>query len=166
MTPIIPETCRIPKQVKKEEQKRLRRIAERQMWLGQNALRIKSRERSRLSVADEGHAAEYYQHPGRMPLSYIDKMVYINLFGLSTSLSAHSWAWEYFMSPPKSVLKWGLKRKLAYLKKDDYLIERDGGRQGLGQHELTRACIERGKPVLDKTEAEMRQELEKWYGRL
>ena len=84
---------------------------------------------------------------------------------LSARLDAHSWVWDkLFLTPPRPLLRWDVGKRLAYLKKDDGLIERDGGWQGLGAVEVRRACKERGIDVLEKSEGELRKGLAGWFG--
>lgn len=91
----------------------------------------------------------------------------LHLFGLltlSSKLDAHGKLWDLLLlTPPKGVLRWGLKRRLQYLQKDDELIMRDGGWQGLGREEGIRACMERGIDVLGRSDKELRGDLKAWF---
>jgi hypothetical protein len=162
LTPVVPEACRIPKQVHKTLVGLEKRRKERQRRLAIDAARLIQRDRQ-AGTAQASHSLE----PPFTNLTpqAVDKLDLFSLLTVSSKLDAHSKIWDWlFLTPPKGVLKWGVKRKLGYLTRDDQLIARDGGWQGLGKHEVERACVERGIDVLVRSESDLRRELAKWYG--
>lgn len=94
----------------------------------------------------------------------LQKLHLFGLLTLSSKLDAHSKLWDLlFLTPPKSVLRWGLRRRLEYLQKDDGLVVRDGGWQALGKEEGIRACVERGIDVMGRSDKDLRGELKAWF---
>ncbi|KAF2685586.1 hypothetical protein K458DRAFT_416821 [Lentithecium fluviatile CBS 122367] len=160
ITPLIPEPCRIPAQIQRKLQKAETLKKERERRLALDAARLVSRDR-KPGITSTGVVA-----PQAVHLSEVKNMDLYTLLSLSTTLNCHSWAWDkMFMTPPKAVLKWGVRRKMEYLKRDDALIERDGGWAALEKREMERACMERGLRVLGRKEEELRKELAGWFRR-
>jgi hypothetical protein len=67
------------------------------------------------------------------------------------------------VTPPKFWLQRNVRKNVEYLRKDDELIEKNGGYQGLEKREVERACFERGMDVLGKKEEDLRRMLGVWY---
>ncbi|KAF2000475.1 hypothetical protein P154DRAFT_411181, partial [Amniculicola lignicola CBS 123094] len=162
LTPVVPESCRIPAQVEREQTKKETRRRERERRLALDAHRLLARDRK----VGTGQAAQAIPSPQAVQLDDVKRLDLLSLLTLSTKLDTHSKFWDFlFITPPKGVLRWGLQRQLSYLHKDDALIQRDGGWQGLGKEEVQRACVERGFDVLGKSEGDMRKALAGWYAR-
>jgi hypothetical protein len=153
LTPIIPEACRIPSQIMRLDEKvekrrgdRLHRLDTRNPGDAARGLDVKNvgaRSLSRLDIND---------------LSVWDAHV------LAARFDAYSAVWDWVSAtPPKQMLIRNLRKTIEYLKKDDELIVRDGGCQGLEKREVERACRERGIDVLGKKEEELRRGLLRWF---
>jgi hypothetical protein len=163
LTPLVPEACRIPAQVKRDLEKKENRRRERGRRLALDAPRLIQADRQ-LGVGQSTQQVSV-SSPRNLDLKEVEKLDGFTLLNVSTKLDVYSRLWDWlFVRPPKPLLKWELKRKLAYLKKDDELLERDGGWQGLGRQELERASVERGIDVLGKSEADLRKSLAQWFG--
>lgn len=161
LTPVVPEACRIPNQNKKDVEKIEKRRRERMRRLAMDAARLIQQDRR----PGTGQSAAPMRSPRTMDVKEVESLDLFNLLNISSKLDAHSKFWDWlFITPPKATLRRAVQKKLAYLKKDDALIERDGGWQGLGIDELRRACIERGIDVLGKNETDLRKGLADWYG--
>ena len=160
ITPLIPEPCRIPKQIHRKLHKSETRRTEREKRLALDAARLTARDRK------PGITSTAVVAPQAVRVDAIQTLDLYSLLNLSCKLDCHSWLWDkLFLTPPKSVLRWGLRRKLEYLSLDDGLIERDGGVQGLSKREVERACVERGVRVLGRKEEELRREMAAWFKR-
>jgi hypothetical protein len=162
LTPIVPEACRIPSQTRKSLKTLESRRREREQTIATQAAQLIHRDR-RPGVGQSTTQIEIYS--GCPKQEDIDRYSLYELLYVSTRLDAHSWLWEYYMTPPKAILRWGMKRKLEYLNKDDELILRDGGFQELSREETHRACIERGIYALDKSDHELKKRLAEWFGK-
>ncbi|KAF2794997.1 hypothetical protein K505DRAFT_324388 [Melanomma pulvis-pyrius CBS 109.77] len=162
ITPVIPEPCRIPGQTKRSLEKQEKRRRERQRRLGLDAARLVGTDR-KPGIPRSMNAVPAVNSVGPED---VDRLDLFSLLALSTKLDAHSKFWDFvFLTPPKSILRWDVGRKLAYLRKDDGLIQRDGGWQGLGKEEGKRACIERGINVLGRSDQNMRNDLAAWFAK-
>ena len=160
ITPLIPEPCRIPKQIQRKLRKAEARRKERERRIALDAARLVARDR-KPGITSTGVVA-----PQAVQLEAIPSMDVYSLLSLSTKLDCHSGIWDkLYLTPPKSVLRWAVRRKLEYLKRDDGLIERDGGWLGLSGREVERACVERGVRVLGRKEEELRREMAAWFKR-
>ncbi|KAF2738032.1 hypothetical protein EJ04DRAFT_460407 [Polyplosphaeria fusca] len=146
LTPVVPEACRIPGQVERVVRGVEGRRRERGRRVGLDGARMLVPPYRDVRLGELGH---------------------LDLLMLSARLDGHGRVWDWlFLTPPKWVLRMGLGRKLEYLRKDDELIERDGGKaawQRMGRIELERACVERGMDVLGKSEVELRKALAGWF---
>lgn len=161
VTPLIPEPCRIPAQVTRDVRKAEERRVARANKLMIEAARIVHRDRvpgASLKVQGQGMSRA-------LGVETVDQMDTLTLLNHAARLDAYSKIWDWLpISPPRAVVAWGLKKKLSYLRKDDELIIRDGGWQGLGPLEVRKVCFERGIEALEVGEREMRMQLAKWYG--
>jgi hypothetical protein len=158
ITPVVPEPCRIPAQIKRKLEKAATRRRERERRLALDAARLVSRDRKPGSIGT-GVVA-----PQAVQVEALEKMDLFALLSLSTRLDCHGGIWDkLFLTPPKPVLKWALKRRIDYLRNDDGLIERDGGWQGLNEQEIERACTERGVDILGKKKEVLRREIAAWF---
>ncbi|PVH97675.1 hypothetical protein DM02DRAFT_616312 [Periconia macrospinosa] len=161
LTPLIPEACRIPQQIDSKLRKAEARRQERLRRLALDAARLVARDRKPGAPMSPSAV-----RPAGVRPEDVDQLDYYTLLSLSSRLDAHGALWDrLFITPPKAWLKWGLKAKLEYLKRDDALIRRDGGPGSLGEKELKRACFERGINVVDVGESALRKELAKWFRR-
>ncbi|KAF2242017.1 hypothetical protein BU26DRAFT_524658 [Trematosphaeria pertusa] len=160
VTPLIPEPCRIPAQVRRGLHKKEIRRKERERRLAMDAARLVARDRK------PGTTPTGLVRPQTLRLEEVRKMDLYTLLTLSTRLDCHSGIWDrLFLTPPKALLKWALRKKVEYLRKDDGLIERDGGWQALESKEIQRACVERGISVVGRSEEALRRELAAWFKR-
>jgi hypothetical protein len=160
LTPLIPEPCRIPKQTHRTLEKSEIRRKERERRLALNAPRLVAKDR-KPGITSTGVVA-----PNAVHIDTVKNMDLFSLLTLSVKLDCHSRVWDWlFLTPPKGALRWGLRRKLEYLKRDDGLIERDGGLGGLSEREVRRACMERGVRVLGRKVEDLRRELAAWFKR-
>lgn len=178
ITPLIPEPCRIPSQVQrdlaKEENRRkdrmrnlnpakvMRLVAKEPPEPGKS-LTYTAKEVQDMKKADPStriiSGAESMRHITASELSHF------NAYLFATQYNAYARFWDWVnVTPPKRLLQHNLKKKLEYLKKDDELIQRDGGWMALEKREVERACRERGLDVLGKKEEELRKTLAVWYG--
>lgn len=168
MTPLVPEACRIPNQVKKELTKLENKRKDRLHRAGLDAMRLISQDRkiasspTALQNASSVNAifgAEALQNLNPLQMSYYE------LFLASAQYDCHSRIFDIFrITPPKFWLQRGVRKRFTYLRKDDELISRDGGVRALEKQEVEKACTERGIDVLNKREDELRKALSKWYG--
>ncbi|KAE9988931.1 hypothetical protein EG328_005641 [Venturia inaequalis] len=147
LTPIVPYTCRIPRQVEKT-----RRALE---------------ETRRKSF--RGEIDGYIPTPTRRGkngegVKSLEECEKGQLMHISRSLGLHSRLWDYtkgFM-PGSGILKYRVRKHLDYLAQDDALLVRDGGVQKLNQEEVMLACEQRGIDVLGRREEYLKDVLERW----
>ncbi|KAE9978558.1 hypothetical protein BLS_000491 [Venturia inaequalis] len=147
LTPIVPYTCRIPRQVEKT-----RRALE---------------ETRRKSF--RGELDGYIPTPTRRGkngegVKSLEECEKGQLMHISRSLGLHSRLWDYtkgFM-PGSGILKYRVRKHLDYLAQDDALLVRDGGVQKLNQEEVMLACEQRGIDVLGRREEYLKDVLERW----
>ncbi|ORY06021.1 hypothetical protein BCR34DRAFT_626749 [Clohesyomyces aquaticus] len=166
ITPVVPEACRIPMQVDKALRKKEERRHERLRRVGLDAARLIQKDRKPGSgLSSQSRLGKGVQQGvGHVRVKDLEKMGTWDLVNLSARLDAHSRVWDWmFVYPPKGILRWGVKRKLEYLERDDGLIGRDGGWERLSGVEVRRACEERGIYVLGKSEKDMGRELGMWF---
>ncbi|QDS71525.1 hypothetical protein FKW77_005113 [Venturia effusa] len=146
-TPIVPYTCRIPRQIEKT-----RRTLE---------------ERRRKSF--RGVIDGYVPTPLRRGtegdwVRGLEECEKGQLMHISRSLGLHSALWDYSrgLFPGSGILRYRLGRYLKYLERDDALLVRDGGVRKLNWEELLLACEQRGIDVLGRREEGLREVLERW----
>lgn len=86
------------------------------------------------------------------------------LLHISRSLGLHGRFWDLSggILPPVLLVKGKLKRRLAYLEKDDALLARDGDVETLRDEEVRIACEERGIDVLGQDVETLRDLLRQW----
>ncbi|KAF2470268.1 uncharacterized protein BDR25DRAFT_334370 [Lindgomyces ingoldianus] len=156
ITPLVPEVCRIPAQVRKELEKLEKTRRERV-----EKMIMSVKEELRL----EGRHVVKLRAPQTVQVEEVRRLSRVDLISVSAKLDAHSRVLDYLprIGPVVVALRWGLERKLRYLCTDDDLIMKDGGWQGLGKEEVRRACVDRGIDVLGRSEAEMRKGLAGWF---
>jgi hypothetical protein len=157
LTPVVPEPCRIPKQVNRDLEKSERRRQMRLRGIQMNAFRIAHEHRS-------GSASVMSKMEVTNPASVGPEMVkgldYLSLITLGARLGCYG---RFWVLPPAGLLRWRVRRRLEYLVNDDVLIERDGGWQGLGTLELKRACVERGIDVLGANDKDLKVGIKEWF---
>lgn len=147
LTPIVPYTCRIPRQVEKT-----RRALE---------------EMRRKSF--RGEVDGYVPTPTRRGtdgagVNSLDECEKGQLMHISRSLGLHSRLWDVtkgFM-PGSGILKYRVRKHLEYLAQDDALLVRDGGVQKLNREEVMLACEQRGIDILGRKEEYLKDVLERW----
>lgn len=160
VTPVVPEPCRIPSQVERTMRKGEERRTERERRLAIDAARLVARDR----VVGSTNPVDI--RPQAVSLDVVEKADLYTLLGLDIRFGIQPKIWDWlFMTPPKALLRYGLKKRISYLKKDDAAIERDGGFQALNAVEVKRASAERGIRVLGRKEPELRKELAAWFER-
>jgi hypothetical protein len=160
ITPVIPEPCRIPSQNTRTVRKLEERRKAREKRLGMDAARLLygTRKPGVPTSIDDVPA------PNAVMPEDLERLHLFGLLTLSSKLDAHSKIWDLLLlTPPKRVLRWGLRKRLEYLQKDDGLIMRDGGWQGLGKEEGIRACMERGIDVSGRSDKDLRGDLKAWF---
>mgnify|MGYP004500882997 CR=1 FL=1 len=181
LTPVIPEACRIPKQVERVLRKKESKRKDRLTRIATHALRLQSQDRTprtdenaiRLATAAEGLLSPESKVGKEGGISMANAIVppdashdlsLFHLLLLSARLDCHPRILDkLYLTPPKWMLQRNVSKTLAYLTQDDELIRRDGGSEVLDRKELLRACVERGIDVLGKSEAEQRKSLSQWY---
>ncbi|KAF2661539.1 hypothetical protein K491DRAFT_564024, partial [Lophiostoma macrostomum CBS 122681] len=166
LTPVIPEPCRIPKQISKALNSAETRRRAREKRIAMDAARLLHGQRKPGAALLEQIEEKKNKPLPLLKPQDVEGLDTVGLLRASAKLDTHSrvWDWFPFITPPKGLLRWGLQRRLGYLKEDDHLIQRDGGWQGLGEKELRRACAERGIDVLGKSEGELRRAALEWFG--
>ncbi|KAF2023881.1 hypothetical protein EK21DRAFT_79954 [Setomelanomma holmii] len=160
ITPLIPEACRIPSQVQKDLAKTEKKRHERLRRAGVDSMRLLAKDRTSTSPesASSLSSAASIRHADALKLPFHDLIL------ASARFDCHSKIWDWmFVTPPKFWLQRTVRKKFAYLKTDDELIERDGGCQALSKREVERSCIERGIDVIGKKEEELRRALGAWF---
>jgi hypothetical protein len=160
LTPIIPEPCRIPSQVEKEMKKAEKKRAERLRSAGRDSMRLQSLDQKVAGISstsgEHGAAAIRTMKPLELPL--------VDLVLHSARYDCHGRIFDLLrVTPPKFWLQRNVRKHVEYLRKDDELIEKNGGYQGLEKREVERACFERGMDVLGKKEEDLRRMLGVWY---
>jgi hypothetical protein len=137
---VVPYTCRIPKQINGD----IRTLETR-------------RATSFRNLTNPAIAAGY-EGPGDL-----DRM---QLLHINWSLGLSSRIWDYLGGSlpglPTALLRSKVQKRVEYLETDDSLILRDGSIQELAGEEVKIACVERGIDVLERSEEELRDRLEKW----
>ena len=158
LTPVVPEPCRIPAQVERSRRKGEQRRTERERRLAIDAARLVAKDR----VAGSTNPVNI--RPQAVNMEILEKADLYTLLNLDIRFGIQPKIWDWlFMTPPKAMLKYGLKNRISYLQKDDSAIKRDGGFQALNALEVERASAERGIRVLGRKEAELRKELAAWF---
>ncbi len=170
ITPLIPEACRIPQQVsrslRKLEDRRKDRL--RKISLAAPQLMLKDKRPASaavdLNMEDFQHNGKFLSSSAKIRNVNANTMTYFELLLFSAKYDCHARVWDWIsVNPPKGLLKWSVGKTLSYLKRDDELIERDGGWAALGEKEIRRACVERGISVVGKTEEEYRKAFAGWW---
>ncbi|KAK7193193.1 uncharacterized protein CC84DRAFT_1166488 [Paraphaeosphaeria sporulosa] len=160
LTPVVPEPCRIPYQLERSLKSAEKRRQERERRLAIDAARLVARDRK------PGVSSPGVIRPQTVDLEALDRADLFTLLSLDARFGVQPRVWDWlFLTPPKALLRWGLKRRIGYLQKDDEAIRRDGGFQALEVREVQRACVERGIRVLGRKEGELRKELAGWFER-
>ncbi|KAF2444044.1 hypothetical protein P171DRAFT_432130 [Karstenula rhodostoma CBS 690.94] len=160
LTPVVPEPCRIPSQIERSMKAMEKRRTERERRLAMDAARLVARDRK------PGVTTPGVIRPQAVDLEALDKADLYTLLSLDVRFGVQPRVWDWlFLTPPKALLRWGLKSRIGYLRKDDEAIRRDGGFQALEAREVERACVERGIRVLGRKEGELRKELAGWFER-
>ncbi|KAL6709468.1 hypothetical protein ACN47E_001403 [Coniothyrium glycines] len=172
ITPLVPEACRIPQQVKRDLAKQEKRRADRLRRVSLDAMRLQMQDKrpvgSGLNIDMTAFEKNAKVKPPSGQISKNMKAENMTLFELMLFSATHDchlrvWDWLH-LTPPKALLQRTVGEKLEYLRKDDALIERDGGWAALGKEEVERACVERGINVVGKKEEELRKALAVYRG--
>lgn len=158
LTPVIPEACRIPQQVQRELSKREQIRQQRLRRVSLDAMRLMSQDRRPAGSTTDVKSAS--TDNAAVVKSAAQNMTLYELLLASSRYNCHSRIFDLLhITPPKVLLKRNVGERLAYLRKDDALIIRDGGWAALNKEEVDRACVERGIDVLGKKEDELRKAL-------
>lgn len=163
ITPLIPEPCRIPSQVQKQLVNAENTRKDRLHWAGVNAFRLMAADRPKAGLSTTTDAKIEASATAIQSVNPLNLTQY-ELILASARYGCHSRIFDLLrVTPPKFWLQRGVRKQYEYLKKDDNMIERDGGFQALEKKEVRRACIERGFDVLDKKDDELRKALASWF---
>jgi hypothetical protein len=144
-TPLVPYTCRIPKQILKAREKLEKRRLE--SFRGITDGFVPSAKKG-----TDGEVKEF-KDLGKGQLMHV-----------SRSLGLHGKLWDTTRGvlPPKALLKFRVEKWLGYLEHDDALVQRDGGMSQLKGEELKLAAEQRGLDVLGKKDDDLKKNLAKW----
>jgi hypothetical protein len=164
VTPIIPEACRLPSQVKKQLVKLENKRHDRLRQTAIKAMQLLAKDRkvadSPAAIASKSALSETEKIQQSNPL----EMSHYELFVASATFNCHERIFDILhITPPKFWLQRGVRKHYDYLRTDDALIERDGGFHALDKKEVERACIERGIGVLNRKEDAIRKALAAWF---
>jgi len=167
ITPLVPDPCRIPVQVKRALEKTQKRRLERERRLGMDSASVVASDQKKgfaVRMLKPGGIGRGVARNGeKIPRIEVKTLGMFDLLALGARFDAYSAWWDrLYVVPPKRLLQNGVRKKLEYLAKDDAMIERDGGWEGLSKEEVEKACVERGIFVLGKSEADLRAELRRW----
>ena len=101
---------------------------------------------------------------GEGPVGGLEKLGKGQLLHISRSLGLHGRVWDLSRGflPPVSLVRWRVRRRLAYLEQDGALLARDGGVEALSDEEVKIACEERGIDVLGQDVETLRDLLRHW----
>jgi LETM1-like protein len=160
-TPLIPYTCRIPRQVE-----------------GDRAKFETRRLRSFRGEIDGKVPGPYVKETDSRIPARLEELDRTQLMHISRSLGLHFRIWDTLAKgvlPPTFLLKSKVRRRLAYLEQDDVLLLRDSsesstatdekvGKEELSPEEVKMACEERGIDVVGRAENELRTRLAEWLG--
>jgi hypothetical protein len=144
LTPLVPYTCRIPKQVKRAREK------------------LEKRREDSFRAVTDGYVPSAKSKKGEVrELQELEKG---QLTHISRSCGLHAALWDRTRGalPPKSMLTFRVRKWLEYLEKDDALIQRDGSVRELKGEELRLAAEQRGLNVLGKKDDDLRNTLARW----
>jgi hypothetical protein len=135
---VVPWTCRIPKQVYSDRKK----LEERRAISFRNLT---------APPPESGGVDEL----GRMELLHIS---------WSLGLSSKMWDWLGGQLPglPTFILRRRVRKRVEYLEMDDKLIESGGGVKEMESEECRMACVERGTNVLERSDKQVKVDLEAW----
>jgi hypothetical protein len=147
-TPIVPYTCRIPRQIEKSRR----------------ALEETRRKSFRGEIDGYIPTMKLRSRGGGETVRGLEDLEKGQLMHISRSLGLHSRLWDYTkgFAPGSGILKWRVKRHLEYLEKDDVLLVRDGGIKNLNKEEVLLACEQRGIDILGRKEEYLKDVLERW----
>ncbi|KIW02762.1 uncharacterized protein PV09_05827 [Verruconis gallopava] len=145
-TPLVPYTCRIPKQVRKARET----IEER---------------RSRSFRGDMGTVPTPLKRGTDEVVRSVTDLDKVQIQHIARSLGLYFKFWESLgpLWPPTFVLRKRVEKRLQYLELDDALLKRDGGTRLLkGEEEIKIAAEDRGIDVLNRKPHELHQILAAW----
>lgn len=156
ISPVIPEPCRIPKQVDRDLRKKEERRKQRLSAVGMLAGRYGH-------AGDRDREMNEVRSAAGMERIEVSKMGELGLRIFSARYGCHSWVWDYIGGPPTPLLRWAVGRKAERIRVDDRLIGRDGGWQALGKEEVFKVAGERGLDVRERSESDVRKEVGAWF---
>jgi hypothetical protein len=144
LTPLVPYTCRIPKQVKRAREK------------------LEKRREDSFRAVTDGYAPSAKGKDGEVRV--MEELGKGQLMHISRSCGLHAALWDRTKGalPPKAMLIFRVRKWLEYLEKDDALIQRDGSVRELKGEELKLAAEQRGLDVLGKKDDDLRSILARW----
>lgn len=154
LTPIVPEPCRIPAQVERAQRKleKAREIREQRLFIFQKYANEDGKDDLRILLLAKPHDID---------LKDLETADRVHLLALSTELSCHP-KWRDWL-PTAGYLRRVVRKRMEYLHMDNALITRDGGWPALSYEEMLRACVERGIAIEGRSNAEMMEDLSKWF---
>ncbi|KAL5121051.1 hypothetical protein ACEQ8H_000900 [Pleosporales sp. CAS-2024a] len=174
ITPLIPEPCRIPSQVERDLAKLENTRRARENMSARRVTRLIKRDPPKPQPVsgpplpkglNQVGKAKVWSGTEALAHTKLGTWSHMELYLMSVEFSLHEKAWDWIaMTPPKWLLRRRIARRVEYLKKDDDLIRRDGGWAALSLREVQMACKERGRYILGKKEAQVRDELAIWFG--
>jgi hypothetical protein len=134
----VPLTCRIPRQIEK-----LRRTTE---------------ARRRAS------SARIQEHMGGGARATVPSRAGVMITAhVARSLNLVAPLWDHLPDAAVALLaSRRVRAHVAYLVRDGHLLSQAGGVPALEDDEVTLACEDRGLPVVDRSAAALREELERW----
>ncbi|KAL8797573.1 MAG: hypothetical protein Q9195_000390 [Heterodermia aff. obscurata] len=138
----VPRTLWIPKQVQKARKKLEARRSE-----------VFRNPPAGLNIDPEEAKIEK-KKPGVLPTAEV--------LHIGRSLGLYSSLWDRIGRPPLWLVRWRIKKRLAFVELDDFAIRRDGGVEGLEAAEVCLAAEMRGLDVLGRKESDLRRDLSDW----
>ncbi|POS77805.1 hypothetical protein DHEL01_v203811 [Diaporthe helianthi] len=151
---VVPLTCRIPRQVDK-----LRRAAEARRRASAGRI-IQEEEEAEAEAEAEAEGADANGVHESNPLSRAAVTAHV-----ARSLNLISPLWDRLPLPDAAVALLASRKvraHVAYLIRDGHLLSQAGGVPALEDDEVALACEDRGLPVVDRSAADLREELGQW----
>jgi hypothetical protein len=145
-TPLVPYTCRIPKQIQKAREK----IEE---------------KRSQSFRGQLGSVPTQHKNGTNEDVQKLEQLDAAQIDHLGRSLGLYFGFWDRLGAvwPPRMMLRKKVNKKLQYLELDDALFRRDGGVKLLNsEEEIKIAAEDRGIDILNRSTEEIQRLLEAW----
>ncbi|KAI9831203.1 MAG: hypothetical protein M1826_003868 [Phylliscum demangeonii] len=162
VSPIVPGTCKIPRQVEADQRALERRRANSyQRLIRVEPLLPRQEQRPptwKGSSWSTAVARAQAEDARASVLHLLDKPV---LAHLAITANLHGGWWPNDQ-PPASMMRARVRHHARFLDLDDALIRRDGGVEQMASAEVTIALMDRGVDVLDISPAQQRRVLSNW----